>query len=121
MAWSGGVSSDEKQDPETRFFVPREGSLIGLDTVCIPAKAPHHDLAEQFINYLLDAKVGAQNTTFLGAATPNKAALEFIALELRTNSAIYPPPEVMRRLEYPKDLGEKNKLYDEVWSQIKSK
>ena len=47
-------------------------------------------------------------------------AVELISPDLRNNPALYPPPEVMLRLWTSKDLGEANKLYDELWTQIKS-
>jgi spermidine/putrescine transport system substrate-binding protein len=37
------------------------------------------------------------------------------------NPAIYPKPDVMARLEPTRDLGEQSKLYDELWTQIKSR
>jgi spermidine/putrescine transport system substrate-binding protein len=109
------------EDAETRYFVPREGSGIWLDTLSIPANAPHRDLAEKFINFMLDAKVAARIADFTRTATPNKAALEFINPEDRSNPGIYPAAEIMARLEYALDLGEANKLYDEIWTQIKAK
>jgi len=121
VAYNTDATKGVKEDPETYFFVPREGSHIYLDILSIPAKAPHRDLAEKFINYILDPKVGAQLANFNRAATPNRAALEFINPDDQTNQVIYPPPEVMRRLEYAHDLGATNKLYDELWTQIKSK
>src|SRR5688572_7938403 len=56
MAWTELLGV--KEDSETYYFIPREGSSIFLDLLCIPAKAPNRDLAEKFINYLLDGKVG---------------------------------------------------------------
>lgn len=109
------------EDAETRYFVPREGGEIWLDSLSIPAKAPHRDLAEKFINFVLDPKVGAQVANFTRAATPNKAALDFIDPADRRNPSIYPPPEVMGRLEYVQNLGDKNRLYEELWTQIKSR
>jgi len=110
-----------KEDPDTYYFVPCEGNGMSVDVLSIPAQAPHRDLAEKFINYLLDAKVGARLADSLGTATANQAALEFINPDDRNNPAIYPPPEVMQRLEFARDLGDQNKLYDELWTQIKSK
>ena len=121
VASSSDAIHGEKEDSETYYFVPREGGALWLDTLSIPAKAPHRDLAEKFINFLLEPKVAAQFSNFSQLATPNKAALEFINPEDRKNPALYPPPEVMRRLEYVNDLGDQNKLYDELWTQIKSK
>ncbi len=121
MAWNGAVSDDLREDPETYFFVPREGSTLGVDNAAIPAKAPHRDLAEKFINFLCEPKIAAQNATGVGAATPIKEALNFLPPEVRKNPAMYPPPEVMSRLGFLKDLGAQTKLYDEIWTQIKSK
>ncbi len=92
-----------------------------LDSLCVPAQAPHRDLAEQFINFILDAHIGARLANFNQYATPNRAALEFINPADLKNLAIYPPPELMERLEFDKDLGEKTKLYDELWTQIKAR
>ncbi len=110
-----------EEDPETHYFVPREGTEISLDEISIPAGAPHRDLAEQFINYLLDARVAAKNANSIRNATANQAALEFINPADRNNPAIYPPPDIRRVLEYNRDLGDFNKLYDEIWTQIKSR
>jgi spermidine/putrescine transport system substrate-binding protein len=121
MVYNGDAVRGMKEDPDTYYFVPREGSEIWLDNIAIPAKAPHRELAEKFINYILDAKIGAQLSTFNRYATPNKAAREFIAPEDLKNPVIYPPPEVMQKLQFVKDLGAKSQWYDELWTQIKSK
>lgn len=111
----------EEAGKGTRYFVPREGGEIWLDNLCIPSKAPNRDLAEKFINYILDAEVGAKLSNFNQYATPNRAAREFINPEDLKNPAIYPPPEMMPKLEFLKDLGRKTRLYDELWTQVKSK
>ncbi len=121
IAYSNDALRGTKEDPDTIFFHPREGAGKWMDNLAIPTHAPHRDLAEKFINYLLDAKVGAKIAEFSCGATPNKAAMEFLKPADRTNTAIYPPPEVRQKLIYAKDLGEKQKLYDEIWTQIKSK
>ncbi len=121
MAYSGDSARGTREDSETAYVLPREGSQIFVDAISIPAKAPHRDLAEKFINFMLEPKVAAQFAEWSQGATPNKAALEFIAPAVLSNPTIYPPPEIMHGLEYAKDLGDKNKLYDEVWTKIKSK
>lgn len=121
MAWNGAVSEDIREDPETHFVIPREGTTIGVDNAAIPAKAPHRDLAEKFINFLCEPRIAAQNATGVGVATPIKAAQEFLPIEVKNNPAIYPTPEIMRRLGFLKDLGPQTKLYDEIWTQVKAK
>ena len=89
-----------------------------LDGFGILAKAPQRDLAEKFLNHILDARVGAQIANFLHFATANKAAMEFIIPADLENPGIYPS---LQRLEVCRELGERTKLYDELWTQIKAK
>lgn len=121
MATNGDAARGMLEDPETYFFVPTEGGLKFLNTLSVSAQAPHRDLAEKFINYLLEPRVAAQFSAFSQMATPNKAAMEFIGSADRTNAILFPQADVMRRLEYIDDAGESNKLYDEIWTQIKAK
>ena len=120
VTYNGDAVRAMKDDPETFFFIPREGAQMWVDNMAIPAQAPNKDLAEKFINYILDAKVGAQLSNFNQFATPNKASLPMIAEADKNNRAIYPTPEIMEKLEFFKDLGATSRLYDEVWTQIKA-
>ena len=121
IVYSGEAVRAMAEDPGTTYFIPREGSQIWLDNLVVPAKAPHRDLAEKFINFILDARVGAQLSNFTLFATPNRAARQFIRPEVLNNPVIYPPPEIMTNLEFLEDLGAYTRLYDEIWTQIKAR
>ncbi len=121
VCYNGDAVRGMKDDPDTYYFVPREGSEIWVDNMAVPAKAPHRDMAEKFINYILDAKIGAQLANYIRYATPNAAAREFLNADDLKNTAIYPSPEQMKTLEFVKDLGSKTGWYDELWTSIKSK
>jgi spermidine/putrescine transport system substrate-binding protein len=121
MVYNGDAVRGMKEDSETYFFAPREGTEIWLDNLAIPAKAPNRDMAEKFINYILDAKIGAQLSNFNQYATPNAASREFITPADLKNTAIYPSDEQMKTMEFVRDLGSKTGWYDELWTGIKSK
>jgi len=121
LVYNGDAVRGMQEDAATRYFVPQEGGEIWLDSLCIPARAPHRDLAEKFINHLLDARVGARLANFIRYATPNRAARAFVNAADLKNPAIYPPPEMMQKLEFLRDLGDRTKLYDELWTQVRSK
>ena len=121
MVYSGEAARGITEDADTVYFIPREGSQIWQDNLAILAKAPNRDLAEKFINYLLDAKVGARLSAFTQFATPNKAARAHLDPNVLNNPAIYPLPEVMSKLEFLEDLGAKSRIYDEVWTAVKAK
>lgn len=120
VVYNGDAVRGMTEDADTEYFVPDEGGVIWCDNLCIPAKAPNRDMSEKFINFILDAKVGAQLSNFNQYATPNKAAREFITPDDLANSAIYPPEEIMGKLEFIVDVGDASQLYDEIWTQVKS-
>ena len=120
VVYNGDAVRGMGEDPETHFFVPREGGEIWMDNMAIPAKAPHRDMAEKFINYVLDAEVGGKLSNFNQYATPNKASMAHVNPDDLKNPAIYPTPEIMAKLEFLKDLGHDSKIYDEIWTAVKS-
>ena len=121
MAYSGDAMRGIKEDAETYYFIPKEGSQIWVDNLAICAKAPNRIVAEKFLNFILDPQVGARLADYNQYATPNKAALEYVHADNLANPMIYPPADVMKRLEFLRDLGKENRLYDEIWTQVKAK
>lgn len=121
VVYNGDAVRGMTDDKDTYYFVPKEGGVLWVDNLAVPAKAPHRYWAEKFINYILDPKVGAQLSNYNQYATPNKAAQPYITPADLQNPAIYPSAEIMGKLQFVNDVGDKGKLYDEVWTQAKSK
>ncbi|MFN7964042.1 MAG: spermidine/putrescine ABC transporter substrate-binding protein [Thermoanaerobaculia bacterium] len=121
VVYNGDAERDIKDFPDTYFFLPREGGVIWVDNLVIPAHAPHLAAAEKFLNFILDPQIGARLSNFNRFATPNKAAKQYLNPEDVNNIKLYPTPEEMAKLQFVQDLGDNNKLYDEIWTQLKSK
>ena len=82
---------------QIRYAIPREGAVMWFDVAAIPADAPHPGNAHQFINFLMDPAVAAENTDSIHFPNANAAAQPLVRPEL-TNAAILPAPEVASRL-----------------------
>jgi spermidine/putrescine transport system substrate-binding protein len=121
IVYSGEGARGMSEDAETKYFIPREGSQIWLDSLVILAKAPNKPLAEKFLNFCLEPDIAARISNFTQFSTPNLTARAKIDPKLLNNPAIYPPDDVMAKLEFLTDLGSNLRLYDEVWTQIKSR
>lgn len=120
QVYNGETIKAGDEDPDVHYILPEEGCEIWTDLVAIPRKAPNLENAHKFLNYLMEAKVGAQLAGFNRYATPNEAAKAFIPAEDLNNPAMYPSPEQMEKMEYIEDLGPANRLYDEAWTMIKT-
>jgi spermidine/putrescine transport system substrate-binding protein len=121
MAYSGDAMRGMKEDADTYYFIPQEGSQIWVDNLAICAKAPNRIVAEKFLNFILDPQVGARLADYNQYATPNRAAMQYVHADNLANPMVYPPADVMKRLEFLRDLGKETKLYDEIWTQVKAK
>jgi spermidine/putrescine transport system substrate-binding protein len=119
MEYNGDIAQVMAEDSDLDFVVPREGSLIDSDCLCIPKGAPRLDNAHRFINYVLGAKAGAEIAQTIKYPTPNGAALALMPANYRDNPVIFPPPAALARCEYAPFEGlERARLYDETMTRI---
>jgi spermidine/putrescine-binding protein len=118
--WSGDFFMIAAEDERIWYAIPKEGGVIWADNLCVPASAPNQYTAEVFINYLLRPDVGAAISNYTWYASPNSAATEFIDQEILDEPAIYPPPEVVDKLEWLQDVGDATPLYERMWTEVKA-
>ncbi|MBU8917834.1 ABC transporter substrate-binding protein [Bacillus sp. FJAT-29953] len=120
LVWSGDASEIMSENEHLDYVVPKEGSNLWFDNMVIPKTAKNIDGAQKFINFMLDPKVAAQNTEYVGYSTPNKAALKFLPKDVVNDKRFYPSPELTKKLEVYENLGKKNlAYYNELFLQFK--
>lgn len=119
MEYSGDVFQVMEENAELEYVIPADGSLIWVDNICIPVNAQHKELAEAFINYLLEPEVGAALSNYVEYGTPNAAAFPLVDEESRNNPAIYPSDSVRDRLFFSIDIGpEADNLHRQAWDEV---
>ena len=114
------MSPTERPSWSAMTMRTREGGTIWADNLCIPTSAPSQYTAEVFINYLMRPEIAAANSNFAWYGTPIPAAHEFIDEEVLNEPAIYPPDEVMARLEWLEDVGDATPLYERLWTEVRA-
>ncbi len=105
LEYNGDIAQKEAEDPDIAFVVPKEGSMINSDCMCIPTGAPNSNNAHAFINYLLDGQVGADITKKILYPTPNAAARALMDDNYKNNPTVFPPADIMAKCEYGKYQG----------------
>src|SRR5690606_26635262 len=105
LVWSGDAAEIMWENEALEYIVPSEGSNLWFDNMVIPSTARNIDGAHQFINFMLDPEVAAQNTEYVGYSTPNAAALELLDEEISGDERFYPDEELTARLEVYENLG----------------
>jgi spermidine/putrescine-binding protein len=118
--YTGQLALVAARNPE-RFAVvmPREGGTVAIDNLCIPAASRRADAAHQFIDFVLEPENAGEIANGTGYATANRAARKFIKPEILNNPAVYPTPDMLKRCEFIRDVGETTELYDRLWTEVK--
>ena len=111
-----------------RFVIPKEGTNLFFDAVCIPKHKEDTEesrlrklASEMYINFLNEPDIAAANIEYIQYSTPNDAALALLDEETRNNPIAYPSDEVLENTEVYVNLSEDTNLYlDQLWTQIMS-
>lgn len=71
MAWGGMVKAANK-DGKLRFSIPKEGSLLFVDSLAIPVNAPNPTIALRFIDFMLAPENLERNALATDFTPPDK-------------------------------------------------
>jgi spermidine/putrescine transport system substrate-binding protein len=108
------------EDPDIGFVIPKEGSQLNSDNLCIPKGAPHPKNAHAFINYLLDAEVGKKITETIKYPTPNAAVKALMPDGYKNNPVIFPAADVLAKCEYAKFNPDLQPKYEEAFTRVRA-
>jgi len=110
LGWSGDINIaknraiEGKTGQKIQCLIPKSGGLIFMDTMAIPADAPHPGNAHKWINYYLRPEVSASMTNKVLYANPNKESLKFVKPEVAHDDTVFLTPEAMKRMDPPGEL-----------------
>src|SRR6476646_580559 len=121
MEYNGDIAQVMVEDDDLNFVVPKEGAMKQYKTLAIPKGAPHPENALKFINFILDANVGAEISKTIKYPSPNAAAVALMPASYKDNPVIFPPADLMAKCEYPRYLGpEFTRELDEAMTRLRA-
>ena len=120
VVYSGDAVYCISENPDLAYAVPQEGSNVWFDNIIIPKSSQHTAEAEQFINFLCDAQVAAQNSDYIGFSTPNAEALKLMDPSYAEDPTYNPPQDVLDRCQIFQDLGDFVKVFSDAWTKVKA-
>ncbi|WP_136249186.1 ABC transporter substrate-binding protein [Halomonas borealis] len=125
MSFNGDYLYLKDENPQAfenlAFMIPEEGAEKWVDTMMIPSEAPHPGLAHKFIDFILDARIGAQLSGYTYYASPNAAAEPYLD-EVLTQPPIMPSDEDLARLTFiPTLSGATLQTFQQLWSEVQAR
>jgi putrescine transport system substrate-binding protein len=127
LGWSGDINIaknraiEGKTGQKIECLIPRTGGLMFLDTMAIPADAPHPGNAHKWINYYLRPEVSASMTNKVLYANPNKNSKPFVKPQVANDTTVFITPEDMKRMDPPGDLSnDSRRTVTRIYSAFKT-
>ena len=110
-----------KTGQNIQCLLPKSGALMFMDTMGIPADAPHPGNALKWINYYLRPEVTASMTNKVLYANPSKESLPFVKPEVAQDKTVFLSPEDMKKMELPGELSnDSRRVITRVYTTFKT-
>ena len=104
------------------FAIPKTGTNIFVDAVCIPKTSKNIEAAQMYINFLCEPEISLANCEAIGYSTPNTAAYDMLDDEIKNDGISYPDEEFQksRCTTFINLSDEANQLMQDLWTEMKS-
>ena len=107
-------------NPDLAFCLPKEGTNLYVDAMCIPKGAENKANAEAFINFMCSTSVGPANVEETWYSSPLLSVREELDPEVSEDPYAYPDDAVLEQCESFRNLPEDIlALYDSEWTRLK--
>ncbi len=104
------------------FVIPKSGTNLFFDAVCIPKGSKQKEAAEMYINFLCEPDVAYAVTDYIGYSSPNQAAFDMLDEEMQNDEIAYPDDEyIAEKTTVYRNLSDKANLkMQDLWTTMKS-
>ena len=120
--YAGDALTILEQNEDLRFVVPKSGTNLFIDAICIPTCAKQKEAAEMYINFLCEPDIAFANIDYICYSTPHSAAFDMLDEETQTSTVSYPDEDfIAAKTEIFVNLSDDaNREMQELWTKMKS-
>ncbi len=116
VGYSGDILAETDGDDALSYRIPQQGAAMWIDIMSIPTNSEQPALAYQFIRYMMEARIAAQNSNYLAYPTAMHSAVAYVDKDVLATPVIYPSVDVLRSLEAMKPLERRtNSRMHRLW------
>lgn len=120
--YAGDAITMMEDNESLGFVLPKSGTNLFIDAMCIPKCAKQKQAAEMYINFMCEPETALAVAEYLGYSTPNSGTYELLDDEIKEDGISYPDDEFLNeRCETFRNLSdEANRYMQDLWTEIKS-
>jgi len=119
LVYAGDAVYCISQNKDLAYAIPKEGTNIFYDSMCIPKGAKNKENAEKFIDFMCRPDIQAKNAEYIGYSSPSTPARELMGDAGKDPTAY---PDITKYdLEFFSALDDETKeYYNKIWTEIRS-
>ena len=99
--------------------IPKENTTGWIDHLMITTASPRKELAQQFLEYMVEANTQKLVTDVTHYTPANPGTSQLLTNEQRKSLHLDDPDEYMKRIYFWQDVPRRAK-YNEIWNEVKS-
>lgn len=120
LTWNGEIGYVALDAADAAYVVPAEGTEIWTDNWAIVAEPPHPAAAHAFLNWSLEPENQARDTSYHYYGGVVEGEEEFLKPAIANDPAVYPPADVVAKMEFAQATPEWLRLRNEAWTKFKA-
>ena len=106
------------ENPDLAFYVPKEGTNLFVDAMCIPKNAKNVSGAEKFINFMCSTEAAMANWEYVGYSSPQTEVYKELDEEITSDPLYFPDITQYPTEAYTNLPTEINQYYNDLWVDI---
>lgn len=120
--YAGDALSIMEENEDLNFVVPKSGTNLFVDAMCIPTASKQKEAAEMYINFMCEPDIAYSNISYICYSTPHSQAYEMLDEETRTNPISYPDDEYLadNTTVFVNLSDEASREMQNLWTEMKS-
>lgn len=120
--YAGDALTIMEENDSLNFVVPKSGTNLFVDAMCIPASSKQKEAAEMYINFMCEPDIAYANIDYICYSTPHSAAFEMLDEEVSSNPISYPDNEFIadKTTVFVNLSDEANMDMQTLWTEMKS-
>lgn len=118
VVYSGDAISIADDNPDVAYCIPKEGSNVWFDSMCVLATSEYPKEAEMFINFMCRTDIAQRNWEYINFSSPQKEVTAMLDEEYKNSPAHNPSRAELDRCEVFEDLAQTTKYYEDLWTKL---
>ena len=116
--YNGDAVTMIDENPDLAFYVPKEGTNLFVDAMCIPKNAKNVSGAEKFINFMCSTEAAMANWEYIGYSSPQTEVYNELDEEITSDPLYFPDITQYPTEAYTNLPTEINQYYNDLWVDI---